>query len=115
MNNNLFFKGVSLRAGLSAATPLLLQRSIGVFAAIPNAIGLLSLLLFPFSQIHAQKKGTPSTAPKVVATDFKAAANLSDSALLDIVQKQTVAYFWDFTHPVSGLARERSNVAYDYG
>src|SRR6476469_5029287 len=41
--------------------------------------------------------------------------NLSDSALLDLVQKQTFRYFWDFAHPVSGLARERSNVAYDYG
>ena len=40
---------------------------------------------------------------------------LSDSALLDIVQKQTVKYFWDFAHPVSGLARERSNEAYNYG
>ncbi len=40
---------------------------------------------------------------------------LSDSALLDIVQKQTVKYFWDYAHPVSGLARERSNAAYDYG
>src|SRR5215471_3201785 len=39
---------------------------------------------------------------------------LSDSALLDLVQKQTFKYFWDFAHPVSGLARERSNVT-DYG
>ena len=41
--------------------------------------------------------------------------NLSDSALLDVVQKQTFRYFWDFAHPVSGLTRERSNVAYNYG
>jgi hypothetical protein len=34
---------------------------------------------------------------------------LSDSDLLDLVQKQTFKYFWDFGHPVSGLARERSN------
>ncbi|MEP6749847.1 MAG: glucoamylase family protein [Bacteroidota bacterium] len=40
--------------------------------------------------------------------------NLSDSALLDIVQKQTFRYFSDFAHPVSGMARERSNVAYNY-
>ncbi|MBL7697041.1 MAG: beta-glucosidase [Chitinophagaceae bacterium] len=39
---------------------------------------------------------------------------LSDSQLLDLVQKQTFRYFWDFGHPVSGLSRERSNVA-DYG
>ncbi|WP_298296341.1 glucoamylase family protein [Hydrotalea sp.] len=40
---------------------------------------------------------------------------LSDTALLDLVQQQTFKYFWDFAHPVSGMARERSNVAYDYG
>jgi hypothetical protein len=33
---------------------------------------------------------------------------ISDDALLDLVQKQTFKYFWDFGHPVSGLARERN-------
>lgn len=33
--------------------------------------------------------------------------NLSDSQLLDIVQKQTFQYFWDGAEPTSGLARER--------
>jgi len=33
----------------------------------------------------------------------------SDEALLDLVQRQTLRYFWDFGHPDSGLARERSN------
>lgn len=40
---------------------------------------------------------------------------LSDSALLDLVQKQTFKYFSDFAHPVSGMARERSNVTFGYG
>ncbi|QMW01610.1 glucoamylase family protein [Spirosoma foliorum] len=34
---------------------------------------------------------------------------ISDSLLLDLVQKQTFKYFWDFGHPVSGLARERNS------
>lgn len=33
---------------------------------------------------------------------------ISDDALLDLVQKQTFKYFWDFGHPTSGLARERN-------
>lgn len=33
---------------------------------------------------------------------------LSDNALLDLVQQQTFKYFWDFAHPVSGLAKERN-------
>jgi hypothetical protein len=41
-------------------------------------------------------------------------AALSDDELLDEVQRQTLRYFWDFAHPVSGLARERSNQAYEY-
>ncbi|HEY0058834.1 MAG TPA: glucoamylase family protein [Flavisolibacter sp.] len=64
------------------------------------------MLLLTFSCL-AQKQKT-----------FKASdrpRNLSDSALMEQVQKQTFKYFWDFAHPVSGLSRERSNVAYDYG
>ncbi len=34
---------------------------------------------------------------------------LSDNDLLDLVQKQTFRYFWDFGHPVSGMARERNS------
>ena len=37
---------------------------------------------------------------------------LSDEALLDTVQRQTLRYFWDFAHPASGLARERSNTVF---
>lgn len=33
---------------------------------------------------------------------------ISDEELLTLVQKQTFSYFWDFGHPVSGMARERS-------
>jgi hypothetical protein len=33
---------------------------------------------------------------------------LSDEELLTLVQQQTFKYFWDFAHPVSGLARERN-------
>ncbi|HMU47908.1 MAG TPA: glucoamylase family protein [Chitinophagaceae bacterium] len=33
---------------------------------------------------------------------------ITDNELLDKVQEQTFKYFWDFGHPVSGLARERN-------
>lgn len=33
---------------------------------------------------------------------------ITDDSLLTLVQKQTFKYFWDFGHPVSGLARERN-------
>src|SRR5256885_11647557 len=38
--------------------------------------------------------------------------NLSDSELLDVVQRQTFRYFWHHAHPVSGLALERDNTVH---
>jgi hypothetical protein len=35
--------------------------------------------------------------------------NLSDEELLETVQRQTFRYFWHYSHPNSGMARERSN------
>jgi hypothetical protein len=72
---------------------------------LPVFICLVSL------QAHAQKN-------KPAAKAFNAAErpmNLSDTALLDLVQRQTFRYFWDFAHPVSGMARERSNESFGYG
>ncbi|HZY80027.1 MAG TPA: glucoamylase family protein [Cyclobacteriaceae bacterium] len=33
---------------------------------------------------------------------------ISDDELLNLVQKQTIKYFYDFAHPASGMARERN-------
>jgi len=52
---------------------------------------------------------------KTVSIPVNHPENLSDSDLVELVQKQTFKYFWDFAHPVGGLARERSNVLYNYG
>ena len=44
--------------------------------------------------------------------DFEHAGNapkLSDQELLDLVQKQTLKYFWDSGHPDSGMALERTH------
>ena len=41
--------------------------------------------------------------------------NITDNELLTLVQKQTFRYFLDFAHPVSGMARERSNQSFGYG
>jgi hypothetical protein len=40
--------------------------------------------------------------------------NISDSALLDLVQKKTLQYFTDGAEPVSGMARERFHEDKDY-
>jgi hypothetical protein len=73
-----------------------------------SIVFITAIFLFVFPA-QAQKDKQPAVF------DPKARPkNLSDSALLDLIQRQTFRYFWDFAHPVSGMARERSNIA-DYG
>lgn len=69
---------------------------------------LLLLVMACGHPLFAQKKNVRTTYPDSIAP-VGIIKNLSDSALLDVVQKQTFRYFWHFAHPVSGLSRERSN------
>jgi len=50
-----------------------------------------------------------------ISPDLKIRKNLTDDQLLDLVEKQTFRYFWDFGDPVSGMAHERSNKTPIYG
>ena len=68
----------------------------------------------PKPEAGARKTGRPRSAARACSPAMRT-ADLNDDALLDLVQRQTFRYFWDFAHPVSGLARERSNVRADYG
>jgi hypothetical protein len=71
---------------------------------------LTSGLIFSSCKTSAQSNKNES-----LKSDSKIKKNLTDDQLLDLVQKQTFRYFWDFGHPVSGMARERSNNSFDYG
>jgi hypothetical protein len=62
---------------------------------------------------YTQKKKNTSTVQKDSSLLIR--QNLSNDELLDLVQKQTFRYFWDFGHPLSGLSRERSNKSFNYG
>ena len=77
-----------------------------------NYLLLCFLLAFGSFTAIAQKVKEKKPAKQEASADRP--LQLSDTALLDLVQKQTFRYFWDFAHPVSGMARERSNVD-DYG
>ncbi|MDX2285070.1 MAG: glucoamylase family protein [Bacteroidia bacterium] len=47
--------------------------------------------------------------PGPLTPEVQAATRVfSDEELLDMVQRYTFRYFWDFGHPVSGMARERN-------
>jgi hypothetical protein len=71
---------------------------------------LLLAFCFPLISLFAQN---PLEKPVAKNRNFHAPVgiirNISDSELLDIIQKQTFRYFWHYAHPISGLARERSN------
>ena len=61
------------------------------------------------SQQPKDSFGAKSLPEKNSITPVGIIKNISDSVLLDIVQRQTFRYFWNFGHPRSGLARERDN------
>jgi hypothetical protein len=72
------------------------------------------LLVTTASIAQKENKKTPALNNDSIAP-VGIIKNLSDSELLDVVQKQTFRYFWHYGHPVSGLARERDNtVRADY-
>lgn len=54
--------------------------------------------------LNASGQESAATAVQTGAT-----ALMSDEDLLTMVQRYTFRYFWDFGHPVSGLARERNS------
>jgi hypothetical protein len=53
---------------------------------------------------------TPDDPEPTIPTDTSGRfERIPDDTLLTLVQRQTLRYFWDFGHPVSGLARERTS------
>lgn len=82
--------------------------------ALLNRILLTALVTACVYGASAQRIKTTIVDPDRIPAR-EVISNLSDEQLLDEVQRQTFRYFWDFAHPVSGMARERSNRAYDYG
>ena len=70
-----------------------------------------TLKVFPDIQSKQQKKlGTTITINLLTQIDSsRKFALISDDALLTLVQRQHFKYFWEFGHPVSGLARERNS------
>ena len=76
--------------------------------ALKNCIVLLTLWL-PLTSCN-DKIEPPQTITSLtsVIDSTDKFPRITDDALLYLVQKQTFKYFWDFGHPVSGLARERN-------
>ena len=65
-----------------------------------SKINTISLILFLILNISCK---TDKTREVALSQDNE----LSDEELMDIVQRQTLKYFWDYAEPNSGMARER--------
>ena len=64
--------------------------------------------------INKNKRGPGGTDKEQKLSPDSTSKTLSDSALLDIVEKQTFQYFFDGAEPVSGMGRERIHEDNDY-
>ncbi len=80
-------------------------------------IGKKWLLLLVFSGAMAFNGHAQNTRQKrkAATVSTEPSKQLNDSDLVELVQRTTFKYFWDFAHPVSGLTRERSNLTKESG
>lgn len=77
--------------------------------------GLQPISKYTFNVTTDLKSSAGGSLQSAVAVQLTTAIDTSnkfavvtDNQLLDLVQQQTFKYFYDFGHPVSGLARERN-------
>ncbi|MBI3138394.1 MAG: Ig-like domain-containing protein [Sphingobacteriales bacterium] len=101
--------------GVAVPNTVSYQQNDSVLLIQPTA-SLAGLTRYQFRLANTLKSaaGGPfiSSVDKLIITRIDSSRKfppLTDNELLDKVQLQTFNYFWDFAHPVSGLARERNN------
>ena len=73
---------------------------------MPIKLSLTVLTLFVFFLQGCSDENDPLANPPG-PVDPEPEASLTDEQLLDLVQKETFRYFWDYAEPNSGAARER--------
>ncbi|HHB51494.1 MAG TPA: DUF3131 domain-containing protein, partial [Saprospiraceae bacterium] len=64
--------------------------------------------VFSYQIVAVDKNNNESVPTQVKAVNC---SEMTDEELLTMVQEYTFRYFWDFAHPVSGLARERNTTS----
>jgi hypothetical protein len=107
---------VILKTGSGTNVPFAFSAANGdSVLTIQPASTLLPITKYVFSvstSLQSQAKGSLQSAVSVNLTTSIDSSDkfppITDSALLTLVQQQTFKYFWDFGHPISGLARERN-------
>lgn len=74
-----------------------------------NALGMLLFILMILGGCRNIEEGAQNLQAEGTLQE-----SLSDDELLDLVQQQTLKYFWDYAEPNSGMARERFHPDGDY-
>jgi len=110
VSSNITFKS---NAGAIITFTTAYQNSDSTIVITPSA--LQPVTQYTLSVSTALKSAKGGALQSAVTVQFITAIDntdkfpvISDDALLDLVQKQTLKYFYDFGHPTSGLARERN-------
>jgi|SRR6185437_12589330 len=114
VNRNSVSSTVSIKSttGTAANYDISYQNSDSTVVIKPNLQYITQYTLSVSTGLKSAVGGNLGSAVTVQLLTALDASNkfpvVTDDQLLDIVQKQTLKYFYDFGHPVSGLARERN-------
>jgi hypothetical protein len=107
---------VSISDAASVAAPVTtaLQNNDSILVIQPSA-PLKYLAKYVFNINVGLKSASGGDLAPVLSRNFMTAIDsadkfplISDDSLLTLVQKKSFAYFWDFGHTTSGMARERN-------
>lgn len=103
----------SSKAGAAVAYAATYENHDSTLVITPSALQAITQYTLAVStNLKSSTNGSLQSTVNVQLTTAVDTTNkfplISDNALLDLVQKQTFKYFWDFGHPTSGLARERN-------
>jgi hypothetical protein len=103
------------RAGATASYAVSYENNDSTVVITPSLTYITKYTLAVNTALKSSKGGLLQTGLSLTLTTavdpidkFPA---ISDDALLELIQKQTFKYFYDFGHPTSGLARERNSSA----
>ena len=115
VNHNSITNGILFKSNAGAAIPFTTtyQNNDSTIVITPSVLQPITKYILSVSiNLKSAAGGNLQTALALQLTTAIDTTNkfplVTDDQLLDIVQKQTFKYFYDFGHPVSGLARERN-------
>lgn len=106
-----------VNASTASAVSYALQWSNGdsvmVVQPVDNLKGIEIYVVSVSTQLKSVAGGALNSAAEIrMKTQIDSVPKfpaISNDSLLSLVQKQTFKYFWEFGHPISGLARERNS------